>query len=247
MKQAVIDSWWDFNAPLEGVVPHLYLDVLGLVTTGMGNLVDPMSAALGLPWRWPDGSLAERHAIEAQWQLLKTNPSLAKQHHRYAKELLEFRFRHALTLSAEDIEKLVNQKLRANEAELLQWFPDWHDWPADAQLAVASMAWAMGPAFAHKFPTFRGLMNGGDFAKAGTIEKASGRAPCDIRSTDNPGVVPRNRLNREHLVAAASELAKLAPDVLHGPRTLTALDAGWKQAPAVQWRDFDSPDQEPIT
>lgn len=233
MRQVVHDIWHRFSEPLEGRVHWMYLDILGLVTTGVGNLIDPMPAALVLPWRWPDGSLAPRHAVEAQWSALKAAPSLAKRHYRYAREFLEQRFRHAINLTDDDIDALVTQKLRSNETELLKHFPRWHSWPADAQLAVASMAWAMGPAFSRKFPTFTGIVNAGDFVRAGTIERSSGRAPCDIRSTDNPGVVPRNELNREHLVAAGSDLAREFPDVLHGPCTLAALRAGWKQASAA--------------
>jgi hypothetical protein len=36
MHQSVQDAWVPFNSPLAGVVNFMYLDVRGLLTTGMG-------------------------------------------------------------------------------------------------------------------------------------------------------------------------------------------------------------------
>jgi hypothetical protein len=46
------------TAPLEGVCTWPYLDSRGLVTTGIGDLVDPIELALPLPWHRADGSPA---------------------------------------------------------------------------------------------------------------------------------------------------------------------------------------------
>lgn len=45
MHQPVIDAFLDFTIPLEGKVSSMYLDVKGLVTTGIGNLVDQIGRA----------------------------------------------------------------------------------------------------------------------------------------------------------------------------------------------------------
>jgi hypothetical protein len=45
----------------------MYADVLGLITTGQGNLIDPKPAALALPWRNRDGALASSAEISAEW------------------------------------------------------------------------------------------------------------------------------------------------------------------------------------
>ncbi len=230
MRPAVVVAWRAFSVPLESLVHHMYLDILGLVTTGVGNLVDPVQAAIPLPWRRSDGSLATKDEVVRQWTTLKENPDLAKRHYRFAKELLDLRYGHALLLTDDDIDVLVSQKLESNERELRKHFPLYDEWPADAQLALHSMAWAMGPAFSRKFPTFTGIANKGDFAACGTKNQPGDRAPCDINEVGNPGVVPRNQLNREHFVAAGSALARMYPDVLHGPCTLYALKAGWKRA-----------------
>jgi hypothetical protein len=40
MRQVIRDTFFDFTAQREGFTPFLYADVLNLVTTGIGNLVD---------------------------------------------------------------------------------------------------------------------------------------------------------------------------------------------------------------
>ena len=40
IRQSVIDRWHEFSEPLEGRVNSMYLDVKGLVTTCVGNLID---------------------------------------------------------------------------------------------------------------------------------------------------------------------------------------------------------------
>ncbi|HVG20553.1 MAG TPA: hypothetical protein VNI02_16000, partial [Blastocatellia bacterium] len=89
MHPSVKNQFRAFNEPFEGVVEYMYLDIKGLVTVGVGNLIDPVSAALGLPFRYknrPDiknaGQLASRDDIEAEWKLLKGKPELAQKGHR---------------------------------------------------------------------------------------------------------------------------------------------------------------------
>ena len=45
MRASVKNQFRTFNAPLEGVVKYMYLDIKGLVTIGVGNLIDPINAA----------------------------------------------------------------------------------------------------------------------------------------------------------------------------------------------------------
>src|SRR6478735_8862 len=91
MWQSVIDAFTDFSVKFEGKVPHLYLDIKNLVTTGVGNLVDPVGAALSLPWVMPDGSRASAAEITAQWHALKARPDLSKLHYRYAAPITTMR------------------------------------------------------------------------------------------------------------------------------------------------------------
>jgi hypothetical protein len=212
MHQAVINHWHEFSEPLEGRVPHMYLDIIGLVTCGVGNLIDasragsksPWSPALALPWTLEDGTRATREQVIGDWQRLKSQPALAKLHYKFAGKVTVCR------LTDQAIDDLVLSKLREFERELVKHFPGWDGFPADAQLGICSMAWAVGPAFAIKFTNFARAVNAGDWLGA--------QASCKIREQGNPGVVPRNARNRHCFENAARVVALDMPrDVLHWP------------------------------
>ena len=67
MRDIVRRSFVAFSGPLEGVIPYMYADVRGLVTTAIGILIDPMSYALALPWVRRDGSPATPGEIVEDW------------------------------------------------------------------------------------------------------------------------------------------------------------------------------------
>lgn len=61
MHKSVVDIFPSFSVPLEGEVSSMYCDVLGLITVGVGCLIDPVSMALPLAWRHEKtGELAPR-------------------------------------------------------------------------------------------------------------------------------------------------------------------------------------------
>lgn len=217
MHQSVKAVWERFSQPLEGRVHGMYVDVKNLVTTGVGNLIDPVEAALALPWKHENtGARATADEIKAAWNELKNHPGLAlkpggplvplpKLHYRYALALNDLR------LTDEDIDELVAKKLASNAAHLAsKHFHDFESWPADAQLGVLSMAWAVGPDFPVKFPNFSRFANAQDWIAA--------KACCKIRDTNNPGVVPRNRHNERCFLNAATVHDRgLDPSVLYWP------------------------------
>ena len=180
-----LEEWHLFSEPLEGRVHSMYLDIKGLVTTGVGNLIDSVAAAQRFPWRkdFGKGRLATPAEIAAAWRELKSRQDLAKLHWAYAAKLNDLR------LTDEDIDALVTEKLFEFEAYLERHhFPDWRDFPADAQLAICSMAWACGPGFPRIFK---------NFARFASLQQwANAKACCTIREAGNPGVVPRNVANR---------------------------------------------------
>jgi len=183
LRQSVLAAWHSFSEPLEGRVPHMYLDILGLVTCAVGILIDPLDLALPLPWKHEDGRPATRQEITDAWQRLKARQDLA---HKSAAHALELT---GLVLSSEDIDAVVAKKLASNADFITEHhFPELATFPADAQLAIMSMAWAIGPGFPAKFPHFTRAVLSGNWAGA--------QADCTIREEGNPGVVPRNRANR---------------------------------------------------
>lgn len=164
MLPVVREAFFPFTTKHEGAirgragVPWMYLDVLGKVTTGLGYLIDSPSAAATLPWKRPDGSLASREEIFEDWGKVKAHAN----DKTYTDAGGGSDIQAALTtlrLDDDGINQSTAARLDQFAQDLYQSFPAWDTWPADAQLGLLSMAWAMGPNFAHKFPKFSAAAN----------------------------------------------------------------------------------------
>lgn len=205
MRASVAAAFVSFSAKFEGAVPHMYLDVKDLCTTAIGNLIDPVGDALGLPWvRNDTGEAASPRDILEEWTVVKARRDLAP----YGG--LAFRKVTRLHLTDAGIGQVVAAKAKQVDAYLLQRFPEYGYWPADAQLGLLSLAWACGPAF--HFPNFSLAVKRQDFAKAAK--------ECRMDETGNPGLRPRNCANVllfENAAAAIEAGADL--DVLWWPET----------------------------
>jgi uncharacterized protein with NAD-binding domain and iron-sulfur cluster len=205
MHPSVFNHWHEFSEPLEGRVHSMYLDVKGLVTTGVGNLIDSVGTAQALPWKHADARLATKAEVAAAWRELKSRQEFAKLHWKYAAKLNDLRLTDA------DIDALVADKLRGNVAFLERnYFTAWDTFPADAQLAILSMAWALGPGFPKTFK---------NCARAIVLQDwLAAAASCTIKEAGNPGVVPRNKRNRHCFANAAAVVAHDMPrEILHWP------------------------------
>lgn len=218
MHPSVQKAFEGFSTKFEGFLPYMYLDIKGLVTTGMGNLIDPIGAALGLPWKRPDGSLASQDEIRAAWNAVKARTDLAPKYGQ------AFAGVTTLRLDKDGIEQLIARKLKENEDYLRKKYPGYEKWPADAQLGLHSMAWAMGPGF--KFPAFDAAVNREppDFHAAA--------AASHINDAGNPGLTPRNKANFDLFTNAARVLETGAdPSALYWPGdVLAAVKAAAGQA-----------------
>ncbi len=222
MRPSVRAAFVGFTTPIEGCVPWMYLDVKGLVTTAIGNLIDPIQYALPLPWLHQDGSAAARDEIAAEWLRVKGDPVAAKRGHLYTEGITQLR------LDAQGVALVVSRKLDQNDQHLRARFPEWEEWPADAQLATLSMAWACGPAF--RFPGLEAEL------RARRFNMAAGE--CHISEQGNPGVVPRNRANLALYRNAWKVVAyKLDPAALIWPAVL--------DDEAVTLREVPNPASEP--
>lgn len=202
MHPSVRARFRSFNEPLEGVVKYMYLDVKGLVTIGVGNLIDPIGAALALPFRYKTksgapggGQLASKADIEVEWKLIKGKRELARLGHRACAPLTK------LELDDGAINHIILTRLSQNEGFLKRQkaFQRFDQWPADAQLGLLSMAWAMGPGFSTGWPKFSAACEKMDFDAAA--------ANCKMSEAGNPGVAPRNRANAHLFRNAAAVLA----------------------------------------
>jgi hypothetical protein len=212
MFPSVQTAFRSFSEKFEGFVPYMYLDIKGLVTVGVGNLVDPVALAQALPFRFKTkpgiatpGVPATQDQIAAEWQKLKGNSNLAREGFKACEPITE------LELSDDDIDSLILARGTGNEGFLKrqQWFKDFDAWPADAQLGLLSMAWAMGPGGPGQFPHFRAACQSLDF-KTAALE-------CKMNEAGNPGLVPRNQANFTLFSNAAVVLAHEAQGTFNRP------------------------------
>ena len=204
---SVLSSFRAFLGPLEGRVPFFYLDSEGYVTAGDGLLADPLTLASG--WRFVDkstGSPATTEAVVEDWHNVKN-----------AKHLIPYGWKAfaritRCELPEDEMSRLFLAKMAANEVFLRGRWKLWDTWPADAQIAVHSMAWNLGAGFWHEFPRFAALCDVKDFAGAAH--------ECTIVT---PGSSARNAADALCLRNAAVVLTKgLVVETLYWPTDLSA-------------------------
>lgn len=231
MRPVTRESFIPHNVPKEGRLRMPYADILGLITTAIGNLVDPLSVFLLLPWRRPDGSFASRaevtaafHAIKADccgdyrnplvcpWVPTRGRKCSAHGGWRVAERVAE----NLVRLTEEDVGRLAAAKLQEMWLRLCAWVPGLGTWNVNGQLATLNMAWAMGPAplFGGEYPRWTAHARARNFLGMA--------AECGIRERGNPGVAPRNASNRVLFTNAHQvDLLELDPDVLWYPKPLS--------------------------
>jgi GH24 family phage-related lysozyme (muramidase) len=221
-RASVANSFVSWSTPFEGYTDYPYTDAEGLVTVGMGNLIDtlapgqtlhvncghgtktpaglsaPTAAARALPWT--GGNIATDWArIKSAWPGVQSTA---------CKGITSCR------LDKATIAHLILYQMVKNEAEIIKDIPGFAKAPADAQLTVHSMSWAMGPGqFAHSWTAFRNAMNSGDYAAAA--------AQSGMRGV---GIGMRNLANKLLLLNSAA-VAKMGgnPDRLYYLDGLTQL------------------------
>lgn len=167
MRPGVFEAFRELSGVKEGKVPWMYTDLHKdsngnldpLVTTAIGNLIDGSQKNNVFTYQWTHGvggSIASRDEIEAAWQVVKREGSkLSAQDVRGGSP--KFAALTDLRLSDEEIERIFRVTLDDFERRLKQRFPSYDSWPADAQLGLLSMAWAMGTGF--NYPRFQAAAN----------------------------------------------------------------------------------------
>lgn len=235
MRPIVIQNFRAFTKSHEAEVPRLYNDSKSLPTYGLGQLVREPEDTLPIPWRRPDGTLATDEEKLADWHRVKSYPNAAALG------------RHipvgptTLYVSPDDLTRLFEAKRDHNARKLTERFPGLPGWPAPAQFAVMSLAWAAGTGF--DFPKCAAALQRGDFLTA-AVEVL-------INEVRTLGVKRRNDANR-WLLLDAHQLGDGDPDHLdltERPRAevnarLAAALAASHGPPVVIVRD-DVPDTTP--
>jgi hypothetical protein len=194
-------AWQTFITGHEGNIAHMYLDTKGLVTIGIGNLIDPISLALTLPFQFKannragiaSGKAATVKEIEAEWLSLKNNPNrlvLIRSGASASARVTD------LELSPASRQRLFDCVTNAHEVQLTTYFAGFPNWPGDAQLAVMAMAWGLGMYFPPKFPKFTAACQAQDFDAAAKECNISSWRPernqASTRFLTNAACVVRN-------------------------------------------------------
>lgn len=156
MHQTAQNALHDFLKQYEGKVNFMYLDVKGLVTIGIGHLIDPVNMAMKLEFRQKGGNGAVSGAeVAAEWQTVKSRRDLIP------KGGAAFGSVTRLELSDNGIKAMVKSHAAGIEnyiktnASASKFYSNFDNWPADAQLAFMGVAWGgiPIPQFGwHKFP-----------------------------------------------------------------------------------------------
>lgn len=188
MWDSVRNGFYDFTKPMEGELFWMYQDTLGKVTIALGYLIDTEADALAAPangadfTRKQDGGVATPADISDDWQRVKADT----QHTGHA---MQYEDMTNLRISAAGCAALTQTRAAAFESTLQQTaeFAAMDGWPADAQLGLLSMAWAMGPAFAQAghWPSFR--------AACGSADWLGAAANCTM---SNAWLAKRNAVDR---------------------------------------------------
>ena len=199
MRKSAAGAWWDFTVGLEGYTTWMYKDVKGLVTTGVGNLIDPVDYAVPLPWLMADGKLAPPDRVRSAWWTVKNDKTMDVQNGG-----VQYRRLTKLRLTRQAVEVLVKKRTLEMEAAIRRQ-PDlaaYDSWPADAQLGIMSMAWAQGPDFS-RWPKFRAAVKVNDFTTASKESHLDGNEPRSKAHAAmflNAAKVVKDRLDPETLI-----------------------------------------------
>jgi GH24 family phage-related lysozyme (muramidase) len=206
MKPSVQNAFKAFTETFEGALNFMYLDVLGLVTTGYGNKVDSWSEVSCLQWvHLRTGVEATRAEVVQAWNAVKSATALERAGGGHFAALTDLR------LTPDALTRLFNDRMLSNETFYVRRWANWDAWPADAQLGAHSCGWAAGAMWVA--PKFDAAVAALDFDTAAK--------ECWLTDTNNPGLHPRNLAN-VHLfenAAAVLSLPIFDPETLYYPGT----------------------------
>ena len=132
----------------EGVVNHMYLDVVGLVTIGVGFMLPDAAAAKALNLvRRDSGDPASTDEKAADWEAVHSRPK--------AQLAADYRAFTRLYLPDAAIDGELTARVGGFARNLQNRFPQFQLYPAPAQTGLIDMVYSLGPAGLFRgFPKF---------------------------------------------------------------------------------------------
>ena len=211
MRTTVAAAWPTVCRRYEGVTTWMYLDTKGLVTTGIGFLIDSVSAAQALPWQ-KGARAATKAEIETEWRRVKGKQAWKK----YNGLSAVWRDSAVLSLPMATVDAKLLEMTPRYWAGPARAIPGLEDAPADAQLAILDEAWQNGTAFLNAGTTWKGTRAAalaGDWSAAASNVPGSGdRAERRKRFFRNAAAVVRLGLDRDVLWDATAP-SKTTPPI----------------------------------
>ena len=129
----------------EGVVPHLYLDTLGLVTCGVGHMIPNANAMAGIPMVLSSGDASSLADKVTEWYRVK--------HLEPARLPAYYAANATLRMTPEAIAALQDEDVEAFQQGLRSLLPGFDQFPETAQEALLDMAFQLGAkGLIDKFP-----------------------------------------------------------------------------------------------
>lgn len=147
-------------SPSEGNIPHMYLDTVGKVTVGIGNMLATVAAACALPFiNRNTRSRATNVEITADFRSVAGQawPRLARSYRAFT----------ALDLPDVQINQLFRDRVEGFQQELREQYPTYDSYPNSVQLAMLDMAFNLGTAgLKNTWPNLNKAIDGEDWATA---------------------------------------------------------------------------------
>ena len=182
-----IDSYIPVCEQFEGKVSHFYLDTVGRVTIGVGNMVPNVAPALLLALVTSSGAAATASEIAADFARVQAMPK-GKLPEFYAAP-------GCLTMPEAAIDALLRTRLEAFDAQLHELFPSFDLWPLSAQLAAMDMIYNLGER--------KEITGYPHFLASGRVRDFRGMASNCSRDKSVPSFSVRNAWTQREFLAAA--------------------------------------------
>jgi hypothetical protein len=214
MNPLVRSAFFEFNEEYDPAVRHLYVDKSGQVMAVWTPIPEDEVTLYTWYRAYSDESedVAPGEEVQAEWQAVNAARALAKDGPDAFDKITH------LVLADGQVQHLALAKLDRFEETLKKTaeFADLDDWPADAQLGILSMAWALGPSFGPRWPKFRAACKARDWFTAGR--------ECIISTREFPDLAFRNFANLVLFSNAGNAGAGGSPDILVFPTDLRVAE-----------------------
>jgi GH24 family phage-related lysozyme (muramidase) len=155
MRPAAIPVFRAKTQTIEGRKSFGYRDTRGNITIGIGHLVPSLAAWLALPWDGIDAA-----TLTSEWDCIRLMPFGVEWGAGYYATSTTSR------LSDDAIDRLFESDVEACEFEARPLFSGYPYYPADGQMGVCSMIFAMGAKNMQGFPLCCAAIRRGDWTGA---------------------------------------------------------------------------------